>query len=295
MMKRNYQLTRPPSTLFKVNGATLSVIEAGPVDSSAIVFLHGGGPGCNAWSDWNLVGIPLSKEYRCVFVDLAQYGDSSREKISGKFFATQAGYLSEVLELLHITSAHFVCQSLGGSVALRLAADSPFLFKSIAMTGATPLTYGVLSRPAMMRVALDALFPYYAGEGPSPQKMRTLLARMEWYDESAIPDALVHERYRFSSRPDDIMIASDMGSRGEFENLDDTLDKVHAPVLLAYGDADPFAPPEVPLHLFSRLKSARLVLFKDASHHFPEEYPEKYLHVYRSWLTELVSEKMESK
>ncbi|EIF28000.1 putative hydrolase or acyltransferase of alpha/beta superfamily [Burkholderia sp. Ch1-1] len=277
----------PQQALVDVDGARIAVKELGPRGAETIVFLHGGGPGCNAWTDWAAVGVRLSGEFRCVFIDMAQYGGSSREPIAGKFFSTQSRYVLQVLDALEISSAHFVCQSLGSSVALRLAADRPEAVRSLAMTGATPLTYGVISPAAIMRVARTSLGAYYGGEGPTRAKMRQLLAECEWFDSSRIPDELVELRYQISVDPADLRITSDLSTRGELEDLSDALSAVQAPVLLAYGDSDPFAPPEIPLHLFTRLKNARLVIFKGASHHFPEEDPNAYLYTYRAWLDEV--------
>lgn len=278
----------PKKDIIGVKGAEIAVIEIGPANADVLVFLHGGGPGCNAWTDWAGVGTQLSEEFRCIFIDLAQYGGSSKEPITGKFFSTQAGYVHQVLEALNVSSAHFVCQSLGSGVVLRLAADQPDVVRSIAMTGATPLGHGVISPSAMMKVAAANLGAYYGGEGPTLEKMRNLLANTEWFDASRIPDDLVEIRYNISADPADMRLASDFSTRGEMEDLSDTLAAVQVPVLLAYGDADPFAPAEVPLHLFTRLKNARLALFKDASHHFPEENPREYLATYRAWLGEVL-------
>ncbi len=138
-----------------------------------------------------------------------------------------------------------------------------------------------------MKVARASLGAYYGGGGPTLTKMRQLLVESEWFDASRIPEELVELRYRISADPADLRIASDFSLRGELEDLSDTLAAVQAPVLLAYGDSDPFAPAEVPLHLFTRLKNARLVIFKDASHHFPEERPREYLNTYYAWLEEI--------
>ena len=38
-----------------------------------VIFLHGGGPGCTAWSDFAVVAPMFAKTSRCIMPDLLQY------------------------------------------------------------------------------------------------------------------------------------------------------------------------------------------------------------------------------
>ncbi|MGQ4619386.1 alpha/beta fold hydrolase [Nocardia sp. R7R-8] len=271
--------------LVSVGDAKLHVIDLGDQNATPVVFLHGGGPGCNAWTDWQQIGERLGDGYRRLYIDFPYYGDSSPTPIQGPIWTGLANLLTGVLESVDVSRAHFVCQSFGGAAAIVLAVERPELFLSLALTG-TVLSRGVLTPPIADRVVRDAVGPYLDG-GPTRDKMRTLLAAVEWFDASAIPDELVEARYQASSRAEHIeRFTRQPDVMGEAQDLDPVLHLNHVPTLLAYGDRDPFAPAEVPLYLFTRFPRARLVLVKDGAHHFPEEIPDTYLAVLTPWLRE---------
>ena len=56
----------PAGTMVDANGVGYHVITMGPelgtVDTAPLVFLHGGGPGCTAWTDFGAVA-PLFAEH----------------------------------------------------------------------------------------------------------------------------------------------------------------------------------------------------------------------------------------
>ena len=268
----------------KLADVVVNLYHTGPTDGTPVVFLHGGGPGCTGWNDWHPVGEQLDG-YRRLYVDLPQFGASSYGPIEGPQLTAYARILAGVLDELSVGAVHGVCQSFGGAVATRLAIDEPDRFLSLSLTGSTPFPYGVLSPMRLATVAAQALAPYYEG-GPTPEKLRTLLAVAEWVDADRIPDELVAARFAISSSPEHLALQNIPHVRGVPEDLGPDLGRNTVPTLLAYGDRDPFAPAEIPVHLFSRFPDARLVLFKDASHHFPEEQPDRYLAVARPWLTE---------
>jgi len=268
----------------EVSNATINVYDLGEVEATPIVFLHGAGPGCTGWLDWHPVGERLGDAYRRIYVDLPQYGDSSADPIEGPQYATYAGFVRELLDALELGSAHFICQSYGGSVALRLAFDEPERFVSLTLTG-TPAPYGVISPSPLARVAGQVLAPYYDG-GPTLEKLRTLIEQVEWVDPEAIPDGLVEARFSKCSSPEHLALREIKNVRGIPEDLGPDLGRNTVPTLLAYGDRDPFCPAEIPLNLFSRFPDARAIIFKNGSHHFPEELPEDYVTMVRPWLSE---------
>lgn len=271
--------------LIEVGDTRVHLIDLGDLAATPVVFLHGGGPGCNSWTDWQQVGENLGESYRRLYMDFPYYGGSSSTPVRGPSWSGLADLVRNTLEALEISHAHFVCQSFGGAAAIVLAVEHPELFLSLSVTG-TVLTRGVLTPPTADHVVRDAVGPYLDG-GPSREKMRAMLAAVEWVDQASIPDELVEARYQASASKDHIdryVTQPDvLGDAQDFENL---LHRNNVPTLLAYGDRDPFAPADVPLYLFTRTPSARLVLVKNASHHFPEEIPDTYRAILEPWLAE---------
>ncbi|MGQ4601238.1 alpha/beta fold hydrolase [Nocardia sp. R6R-6] len=267
--------------LIESGGVQVNVVDMGDPGSIPVLFLHGGGPGCSGWSDWHPVGEQLGEGYRRIYLDFPHYGASPAGRLKGPTYTALGAVIVDVLEALGVEQAHFVCQSIGGAAAIRLAADRPDLFSSMAVTGVV-IEYGVVTPNISDKVAVAAIMPFL-GE-PSPETMRELLAFAEWAEAESIPDDLVHARFEASMNH--LERFSDPEVLGTSEDLGPYLDRNKVPTLVAYGDRDPWAPVEVPLHLFTRFENSRLVIVKGGSHHFPEERPDVYLSLIRAWLTE---------
>jgi pimeloyl-ACP methyl ester carboxylesterase len=132
------------------------------------------------------------------------------------------------------------------------------------------------------RNARDA---YYGGEGPTREKMRALMARLEWYDPAAIPEATIDLRYEQSLDPDEMALAAASDSpRGEWQDLSAELPRITAPTLYCWGMQDAFLTPDYPLMLASRMPHGHLYVMDRAGHHLQEERPREYHAVVSAWL-----------
>lgn len=265
-------------------GVRIHYNELGPADGPAVVFLHGGGPGCTGWSDFRSNAPAFAEQYRCLLIDLPQYGKSAKVAIEGGTLAFISGVIRAGLDTLGIEQAHFVCQSYGGAVALKIVADAPARVRSLVLTGSAP-TGGILQPLPQDAVAMEAVGGYYAG-GPTPEKMRTLLARYEWFNAAKIPDETVEMRYQASIDPEGLALMALAGSRGSPEDLTAVLGQNSVPTYLIWGDHDRFTGPDMPLFLFTRMQNARLTFVKNASHHLQEEYPDLYNSLVLPWIAE---------
>ncbi|MEU8201176.1 alpha/beta hydrolase [Streptosporangium sp. NPDC049046] len=268
---------------YSVGGLGLHVRSAGT--GTPTVFLHGGGPGCSAWTDFAPVVDALTPGRRLILVDLPQYGDSDKPPITAPLFGFHAAHVRGLLDTLGVTRADFVCQSLGGGVALRLAADHPESVGRLVVTGSRPT-----ARPAPG--AGDARGPrlredYYGGVGPTRAKMRELIARYEWTDPSGVPEETVAERYRNSVDPGALALGTATEARGAAEDLGPDLARVTSPVLLLWGEHDAFAGLDYARHLLGLLADARLEVVPGTAHHPQEERPAEYAERAAAFLTSL--------
>ena len=107
--------------LIETSGGTLQVLDQGNPQGSPIVLLH-----CATCSmDWwdNLAPL-LEADHRVIRIDLLGMGGSDKPG-SGYSIDDQAGAVAEALAKLHVVGATVVGHSLGGSVAVDLAEQSP--------------------------------------------------------------------------------------------------------------------------------------------------------------------------
>lgn len=255
----------------------LAYREAG--EGPPIVFLHGGGPGCSSWVDFRDVSSRLGADRRLLFVDLAQYGESEAGPIEGPALDFHVACLLSLLDELELERVDVVAQSLGGSVALNLAALAPRRIGRVVLSGSQPVPHPA-SNPGL---GAEARQRYYGGTGPSEDKMRDLLAALEWHDPAAIPDATVQDRYAASVTPWAIAVADGSG-RGDPQDLSDRLGDLPHQVLWVWGAHDPFAPPSYALEVASSMRRADVTVLAGTAHHPQEERPSIYARLVREFL-----------
>jgi pimeloyl-ACP methyl ester carboxylesterase len=115
--------------LIDTSSGTLQVLDQGDPQGSPIVLLH-----CATCSmDWwdNLTPL-LEQDHRVIRVDLLGMGGSDKPE-SGYSIDNQTSAVAEALAKLHVVGATVVGHSLGGSVAVDLAEQSPQLATRIVI------------------------------------------------------------------------------------------------------------------------------------------------------------------
>jgi pimeloyl-ACP methyl ester carboxylesterase len=255
-----------------VAGTRVHVEWRGRLSGPVTLVLHGGGPGCHPASDFAAVLAALP-DRRWLLVDLPGYGASAPLTDPGPIFSTHARMLRELLERLGLHRVDLLAQSLGGSVALKLAADHPDLVGRIVLIGAQPV-------PAPASASVDPSLgarvrqAYYARPRPDADAMRRLIGDAEWWDASAVPEELVRARHAASVTPTALAVATDAARRGAPEDLTAELSRVVAPTLVIWGRHDPFAGADYALALSAALPAADLVVLSRCAHHPQAERPQ---------------------
>lgn len=271
------------------DGNAYHVITMGEGSAGTVptVFLHGGGPGCSAWTDFGPVAPLFAAGRRCVLVDLLQYGRSAKPRIVGPRWSYLARSMVSLLDALGEGGpVDLVCNSWGGTIAIALAAEHPERVRSMVVTGSMPVFYGPLAPlPEGARRGRNARDAYYGGEGPTPDKMRRLMADLEWYDADRIPAETVGLRYRQSIEADEMSLAAHSDDlRGEWQDLEAHLKGIRCRTLFCWGMHDAFLTPDYPLMLARMVPHGQLYVMDRASHHLQEERPWDYFCVVDGFL-----------
>jgi len=217
-----------------------------------------------------------------------QYGKSDKRRITGPLWDDHAASMTRLLDVLDIPRADFVCNSWGGSIALCLAAAYPERVRSLTITGSMPVFYGPLAPlPEGGRRGRNARDAYFGGRGPSLEKMRQLIERLEWHDPDLLPEETVRMRYRQSLDPEEMALAATSDNlRGEWQDLTEALSRVQCPTLFCWGLQDAFLTPDYPLMLTRMVQRGQLHILDACSHHLQEERPEHYFHIVHSFLSQ---------
>jgi pimeloyl-ACP methyl ester carboxylesterase len=114
---------------------------AGPEDAPAIVFVHGTRL---TRSSWLSQMADLSDAYRVVAMDLPGHGSLAERPFT---LAAAAGELARVIEAAAGGRAVVVGLSLGGYVAMELAAHRPDLVRGLVLSGASQEPVGLRATP----------------------------------------------------------------------------------------------------------------------------------------------------
>lgn len=279
----------PGQTVTATDGVDYWVVSLGEArsDTAPAVFLHGGGPGCSGWTDFGPVAPLFAADRSCHLVDLVQYGKSAKPTIVGPRWSWLAASMVSLFDAMGLTGpVDLVCNSWGGTIAIALAAEYPHRVRSLVITGSMPVFYGPLGPlPEGARRGRNARDAYFGGEGPTVDKMRDLIARLEWYDADKIPEATVQLRYRQSLDAEEMALAAHSDDlRGEWQDLEGHLKSIQCRVLFCWGMYDAFLGPDYPLMLARMVPRGNLYVMDRTSHHLQEERPWDYFAVVSGFL-----------
>lgn len=278
----------PGRRVVAADGNGYHVVSLGELDQTATptVFLHGGGPGCTGWTDFGPVAALFAADRPVHLVDLLQYGRSDKPAIAGLRWTYLAGSMVALFDALSLDRVDLVCNSWGGTIALALAAEHPTRVRSMVVTGSMPVFHGPLAPlPERGTRGRRARNHYFGGEGPTLDKMRQLIAGLEWYDAERLPEATVEARYQQSLDADEMRLAAASDElRGEWQSLEGHLPRIECPVLFCWGMYDAFLTPDYPLMLARTVPRGQLYVMDQTSHHLQEERPWDYYSVVAGFL-----------
>ena len=242
----------------------LAEFGAGPV----VLLLHGGGPGASGLSNYSRNVQALATGFRVLVPDMPGYGKSSKAVDTADPFGSIASAMLGLLDALDIERAHLVGNSLGGACALRLALDRPDRLGRLVLMG--PGGIGVSQgkpTPGLMR-----LLTYYAGEGPTFEKLAAFIREDLVYDSSSITEDMLRERFESSIDPEvvahpPLRAPKDPQALARMDFLlDPRLATFAHPTLVLWGIEDRVNPSSGAQALQSRLPACDVFLFARTGH-----------------------------
>lgn len=121
----------------KVNGAELEVNQY-PRNGETIVFIHFSGGNL---AQWNGIVPYFTDKYHIITLDLRGHGKSDKV-VNGYTLDNMATDIIGVMNQLEINKAHIVGSSLGGEIAVNIAAHFPERIQSIVVEGAIQNYFG---------------------------------------------------------------------------------------------------------------------------------------------------------
>ena len=163
-------------------------------EGPALLLLHGGGPGATGASNFSRNVAALASHFRLIIPDLPGYGRSTKGIDRADPFGDLAAAMLGLLDALAIDKVHALGNSLGGACALRMALERPERVDRLVLLGPG----GIDTTQYPPTDGLKLLLGYYAGEGPTREKVATFLRNYLVFDGSAISEAVIDERFATS-------------------------------------------------------------------------------------------------
>jgi pimeloyl-ACP methyl ester carboxylesterase len=260
--------------------------EAGPVNRELAVMVHGLGGAATNWTD--LMGL-LEDRLHSIAPDLPGFGWSPPPQDGDYSVRAHARALAALLESVGDgRPVHLLGNSLGGTVAMVVAATRPHLVRTLTLVSpALPVL-----RPRLTNVHLPALAVPWAGQRlarrlgrfPVEQRVRATLA-LCYADPSRVPPQRVEEAMTEATRraglehDGEAMLLSLRSLMSAYLRpgtwpLWRLAEHVTAPTLLVYGLQDRLVDPRTATRAAKAVPDSRLVVVPDSGHVTQMEHPE---------------------
>jgi 2-hydroxymuconate-semialdehyde hydrolase len=275
-----------------VAGVDTALIDTGAPDSGApdpgaseagappVLLLHGSGPGVTAAANWRLVIPALSTGRRVVAPDQLGFGGTATgaDRTFGR--AAWTDHALALLDTLGIPRVDVIGNSMGGAIALSMAAARPDAVRRIVLMGSMGVAMALPS-------GLDTVWGYT----PGLERMREVIDLFA-YDKSLITDDLVRMRYESSLEERVGSSWAAMFPRPRQRWVDDLalsgaeLAAIRSPVLMVHGRDDkvvPWRPSSG--QLLDLLPDARLHLLSGCGHWTMIERTADFLAVVQPFLS----------
>ncbi|QHO37086.1 Pheophytinase [Arachis hypogaea] len=225
-------------------------------DGPALVLVHGFGANSNHWRK----NIPvLAKSHRVYAIDLIGYGYSDKPNPrqigddSFYTFDTWAAQLNDFCLDVIKDKAFFVCNSIGGVVGLQAAVVAPQMCRGIIVLNVSLRMLHIKKQPwyakpfirSFQRLLRDtAVGKFFFKAVATKESVRNILCQC-YHDTSMVTDELVEIILNPGLEPGAAEVFLEFICYSGGPLPEELLPQVTCPVLIAWGDKDPWEPIEL--------------------------------------------------
>lgn len=240
--------------LLKLRGIKSKYAQVGPYrirylvggDGPPLLLLHGHP---SQALEWGPILPQLMLRRRVIAIDLLGYGESDAPDIDYSV-NTQTDMVTGFLDVLGIPETDVLGFSMGGWVALKLAADHPERVRRLVLVDNAGLRF---STP----ITAESYVPKSLTEFRELEKVQS---------NRRLPDFVARDVMRILQEKAWVIRRVGTSALTFRDALDGKLTNVRMPVLLIWGKADRLIPYEVALRLQHELPQAKLIWLEGCSH-----------------------------
>lgn len=279
------------------DGAKIYVEEVGPEVSSGVVFIHGSALRTDLWH-YQLAGID---NRRLIFYDLRGHGLSQPKGEAEFSVATLARDLEVIIEDSNLDEVVLVGHSIGGMVALELAASHQELLsskiKGLVLTNTTP-------HPPIETIAGGAAlahvermtrrpFDFLGSHSARIDRLRKIVKPSDalfWtvsfaaFGPNASAKQVDFTYDMLADTPSDVIFDLFKAYRGF--DVEDRLGDVTVPTLIIAGTRDRITLAEASEHMAQVMPKAQLEILDDCGHMAMMEQNDKFNELLKSFFTD---------
>lgn len=222
-----------------VAGVSTAVIDTGTPNGAAappVLLLHGSGPGVTAIANWRPIIPAVSADRRVIAPDQLGFGGTATGQRRTYGRTAWTDHALALLDTLEIGTVDIIGNSMGGAIALSIAAARPDRVRRMVLMGSVGVAMA-------LPPGLDAVWGYT----PGMEQMRQVIGLFA-HNRGLITDELVELRYQASINPPVRDSWEAMFPEPRQRWVDDLalsgveLGAIRAPVLMVHGRDDRVVP-----------------------------------------------------
>jgi 2-hydroxy-6-oxonona-2,4-dienedioate hydrolase len=270
-----------------VDGISTQYLEAGT--GPPVLLLHGHEQSATSWR-WVIP--TLAQTHRVLALSLPGHGETAPAVGGYAPGRDLAPFVADFLRTLGVGTLDLVGNSVGGSIALRLALANLAGVRTLTLVASAGL-----GREVHPLLALDTLpgigeLAIMLSRIPGGDMQRSgMSAAMLFAQPWRAPAEFLTEQHDLGRRPGQLEASTAMARAlfdmtGQREVLLDQLHKLSMPTLVVWGENDYVLPAHHARSAVDRLPRGRLSLFPDCGHLPHVEHPVRFGTVLSDWLTE---------